>query len=359
MELKRTSGGEPTERPSMRPRPMFRHATAHRMGVRFCLAAFFGAAISLAAQTPPQNSPAALQPNPIVAMREFEVPIDQPYQLGRGDEISVRVNGRPELDGRYVIGPDGRVTLPLSGPVMLAGKTREDAGLAVQQAMSGYYSQVSVTVSVEKYTSNQVLLLGAVEHPGVQNFDRPPTLLEVVSRGGAITAPLRSGDRNSSSELGVPDRVAIYRGSDKVLWVELKKLLDSGSAMADLRLQRDDIVYVPSPSERYVSVLGEVQHPGALPLESSSTLVKLLAESGGITEAAGRYPEIQVIQPSTKKTQVISFKQVLQPGALELTLHPGDIIYVPRSGLARTGYALQQISPLVTLFTAAALVGGR
>ena len=128
--------------------------------------------------------------------------------------------------------------------------------------------------------------------------------------------------------------------------------------MADLRLQRDDIVYVPSPSERYVSVLGEVQHPGALPLESSATLVKLLAQSGGIPEAAGKYPNVQVIQPSTGRTQVISFKQ-LQPNAHELTLHPGDIIYVPRSGLSRMGYALQQVSPLVTLFTAGALFEGR
>ncbi len=338
------------------------HVMNRRIGARCFLAMLLLSAARGFAQSESQKPAApsvALQPNPILAMRDFESPIDRPYELGRGDEISIRVSGRPELDGKYVVGPDGRVTLPLSGPVLLAGNTREQAADAVQKAMSAYYSQVSVTVGVDKYTSNQVLLLGAVEHPGVQSFDRPPTLLEVVSRGGAITAPLRTGNPDSPAELGVPDRVAIYRGSDKVLWVELKKLLDSGSAMADLRLQRDDIVYVPSPSERYVSVLGEVQHPGALPLESSSTLVKLLAQSGGITEAAGRYPNVQVIQPSTGKTQVISFKQVLQPNALELTLHPGDIIYVPKSGLARTGYALQQISPMVTLFTAAALFGGR
>ncbi len=305
------------------------------------------------------QSPAALQPNPVTAMREFETPLDQPYTLGRGDEISIRVNGRPELDGKYVVGPDGRVTLPLTGPVELAGKTREQAAETVQTAMATYYSQVSVTVGIDRYTSNQVLLLGAVEHPGVQNFDRAPTLLEVISRGGAITAPLRTGNTSAPTELGVPDRVAIYRGSEKVLWVELRKLLEGGNSMADLRLQRDDIVYVPSPSERYVSVLGEVQHPGALPLESSSTLVKLLAESGGITEAAGKYPNIQIIQPSTKKTQVVSFKQLLTPSSTDITLHPGDIVYVPRSGLARTGYALQQISPLVTLFTAAAIFEGR
>jgi len=332
------------------------------MSLHGCLLVVAGSGLSLAQKpapvpTDPPQIPAApaLQTNPLVALQAFEGPADQPYQLGQGDEISINVVGRPELGGKYVVGPDGRVTLPLTGPVVLAGKTREQAGEAVQQAMSAYYSQVSVTVGVDKYTSNQVLLLGSVEHPGVQTFDRRPTLLEVVSRGGAITGPSRSGDLSLPGELGVPDRVAIYRGSEKILWVELRKLLESGSPLADLRLQRDDIVYVPSPRERYVSILGEVQHPGALPLESSSTLVNLIAQSGGINEAAGRYPNIQVISPTTGKTQIVSFKEVLQPGKLELTLHPGDIIYVPRSGLARAGYAFQQVAPLVQLFTAAAI----
>ena len=155
---------------------------------------------------------------------------------------------------------------------------------------------------------------------------------------------------------GVPERVAIYRGSDKVMWVELKKLLDSGSPLADLRLKRDDIVYVPSPAEHYVSVLGQVAHPGALQLDSTSTLPKLIALAGGITNEAGHYPNIQVIDPSTGKTRVISFKQVLQPATLDLTLHSGDIIYVPESKFSSTAYVFDKLSPLITVFTATAAI---
>ncbi len=320
----------------------------------------------LDAQQTGTQSP-ALTANPAVALREFEPAADEEYRLGRGDEISIEVIGRPEMNSKHLIGPDGKITLPLVGSVALADKTREQAAQAVEDAYKPYYSMLSVTVGVDRYTSNQVLLLGAVEHPGIQTFDRPPTLLEVVSRGGTVTgsgrlanAPLNNASSyNLQANLipatfGVPERCAIYRGNDKVLWVELKSLLDSGSPLADMRLRRDDIVYVPSSTERYVSVLGEVAHPGALQLESSSTLAKLIALSGGLTDRAGRYPDIRIIQPSTGKTRVISFKQVLQPGALDLTLQSGDIIYVPESGLNRFGYALEKISPLVTLFTAAA-----
>lgn len=314
------------------------------------------------------GQPPALKPNPAAALRDFEPAAGQQYELGRGDEIAIDVAGRPELSSKQVIGPDGRITLPLAGSMVLADMTRDQAAAVVAQAYSPYYSALHVTVGVDKYTSNQVLLLGAVEHPGVQTFDRPPTLLEVVTRGGALTGgPEDAGygnlNRNNSSGgqrgagiQGVPDRVLIYRGSDKMITVDLRQLLESGSPLADLRLKRDDIVYVPSASERVISVLGQVQHPGAFPLEARTTLASLLAVSGGLTDQAGRYPNIQVISPSTNQTRVISFKQVLQPGPLELTLHPGDVVYVPESGFNRAAYAIEKLSPLVTAFTAAALI---
>ena len=308
-----------------------------------------------------------LQPNPQLALREFEPAENQEYELGRGDAISIDFGGRPEMSSKQIVGPDGRITLPMAGAIAVADKTRAQAAQAIVAALTPYYEHLNVTVGVEKYTSNQVLLLGAVEHPGVLTFDRPPTLLEVVSRGGAIGGPRSSGYGNPNGyamqaslqpiTAGVPERVAIYRGADKVIWVELKKLLDSGSALADLRLKRDDIVYVPSTSDRYISVLGQVQHPGALQMDDSMTLAKLLSLSGGFTAEAGKNPSIEVVQPSTGKRRTISFKQILQPSPMDLTLHSGDIVYVPKSGFNNVAYVFDKLSPLVSMFTASALIG--
>lgn len=306
-----------------------------------------------------------LQVNPAIALKEFEPAADAPYQLGRGDAIAIDFSGRSEMNSKQVIGPDGKITLPLAGSILVADKTREEAAAAISAALQPYYTSVNVTVGVEKYTSNQILLLGAVEHPGIQSFDQPPTLLEVISRGGAMEGA--HATRPDATQyavnggvqaigMGVPERCAIYRGTEKVVWVDLKKLLDSGSPLADLRLKRGDIVYVPSASERYVSVLGQVQHPGALQLDDSSSIAKLISLAGGFTGDAGRYPQIQVISPGTGKTRVISFKDVLAARPLDLTLHSGDILYVPQSGFNRIAYSIDKLSPLVTMFTAAALI---
>src|SRR5208283_3629010 len=165
-------------------------------------------------------------------------------------------------------------------------------------------------------TANKILVLGAVEKPGVINFDGTPTLLEALTRSGLDTGP------NKSSQ--IPERCAIYRGHDEVVWVQLKALVDSGNSLADLRLRRDDVIYVPNGSERFVSVLGQVQHPGAVPLTSTSTLASVLAGAGGFTEPAGNKPHIQIVDPATGTSRIVSFNDLLNPAkALEITPKPG------------------------------------
>jgi protein involved in polysaccharide export with SLBB domain len=142
----------------------------------------------------PQASTGGLQTNPQLAMREFEPAENQEYELGRGDSISIDFAGRPEMSSKQIVGPDGMITLPMAGSIAVADKTRPQAAQAIVAALTPYYEHLNVTVGVDKYTSNQVLLLGAVEHPGVLTFDRPPTLLEAVSRGGALGGARNSGE---------------------------------------------------------------------------------------------------------------------------------------------------------------------
>jgi polysaccharide export outer membrane protein len=304
------------------------------------------------AQTQAQEpSDPQLKPNPLDALRKFEPAADEEYSLGRGDEIQIDFSGRPELVAKLVVGPDGRITLPLAGEVMLAGLTRNQAARKIEAALTPYYDNLSAMVTVTKYTANRVMVLGAVDHPGPMTFDGPPTLLEAITRGGL---PLVGPEKRPQ----IPDRCAIYRGSDQVMWVELRKLIDSGSPLADLRLRRDDVVYVPDPAERFVSVMGQVEHPGAIPITGNSTIVSVLAMAGGITEKAGSNAHVQIIDPSSGTSHVYAFKDLLKPSTnLEIVLKPGEIVYVPESGFYRASYFLERLSPLASLAILAAVNG--
>ncbi len=274
---------------------------------------------------------------------------DEEYLLGGGDDIIVTVSGRPELSGPHVIGPDGRITMPVIGTVNIGEKSRDDAAKIIDTALSKYYSgEMSSTVQVTKYGSNHILLLGSIEKPGVITFDQPPTLLEAVTRAGLVY--------NADKTTQMARKCVIYRGDDKVMNVNLSERFDSKRALNNIRLRRNDIVYFPEDQASLVSVLGEVTHPGPVRLANNSTLTTLLAGAGGVTEKAGN-PLIQVITPSTGKVQTVKFKDLLHPPAgTDIALHDGDVVFVPRSGLASTGYFFQQISPIIgigTIFTLA------
>lgn len=321
-----------------------RNRIAHSVLLLIALGA---APLALRAQDTSNPQDPQLKPNPLETLRNFEPAADEEYRLGKGDEITIDIAGRPELKAQLVVGPDGRITLPLAGDLALAGKTREEAANIIQTALSPYYSNLSVQVAVTKYTANKVLVLGAVEKPGVVTFDGTPTLLEALSRSGLETGPNKAAQ--------IPERCAIYRGQNEVVWVDVKNLIDSGNALADLRLRRDDVVYVPNGGERFVSVLGQVQHPGAVPLTANSTLAGVLAEAGGFTEPAGNKPHIQIVDPATGTSRTISFNDLLNPAkSLEIRPKPGEIIFVPQSGFYRATYIVERLSPMIT---AGALIG--
>lgn len=305
-----------------------------------------------------QTGSPQLKTSPMKALQQFEPAANEEYALGPGDEITLDFPGRPELSGKKVVGPDGRITVSLVGPISVADKNRGEVAKLLVDALSPYYKDLTVTVNIDKYGSNRVIIIGSVQHPGVLYFDDTPTLLDVIARGGLLAnsggSTAGAGTRSSLQD-GMPERCAIYRGNDQVVWVDLRQLLQSGNSMADMRLRRNDIVFIPAQQEVFVSVLGAVMHSGAIPLTPDSTLASVLAQAGGLGEGA-KASNIQIIQPSTGKTVTVSLKSLLTvKGVDEVKLHAGDVIYVPTSGFFKTTYVIQRISPIATMGLAAAV----
>jgi len=343
-----------------------------RIGI-VCILLLLSGAVGLEAQEPAQiqaeiqgkiqaheagrgTSEPSLKPNPLETLRNFEPAADEEYLLGRGDEIIVDFSGRPDMQAKVVVGPDGRISLPLAGEVMVAGLSRADAASTVEKALNSYYANLSVQIFVTKYTANRVLLLGAVDHPGTLAFDGTITLLEALARGGMQTGPSKLDQTPGINQ--IPERCAVYRGHNQVVWVELKELIESGNTLADLRLRRDDVIYVPSLADRFISVLGEVQHPGPITLTHNSTLASVLAAAGGITEKAGHNPHIQIVDPVSGSSRLVAFNDLLNPAKpLEVTLKPGQIIYIPQSGFYKATYILERVNPLISFMSMAMYSG--
>ena len=327
---------------------IFQHGFPMLALVPLALFALFALAAAPAAQAQ-QPSPARFSPpvpehtaTPADLLHEFDAPAETDYKLAEGDEIEVDVWGRTELSGKHTIGPDGKITLPYGGSLKVANLTREEVEAAAVNAWKDSYESLKVSVSVEHYQGTRVYVLGRVSTPGALQFDRQPTLLEVISRAGTLPVTGSAADRTPLT------RCVVFRGNAKFAWIDLRALLNNANLSYNIHLQRDDTIYFPDSDDQLVYVMGEVARPGAVHLTQNMTFMAALAQAGGPTKDAGA--KIHLVRHSSGAELDIAINQIIhtRTGDPDVTLENGDILYVGRSGLAKVGYLMQQLSPATT-----------
>ena len=281
-------------------------------------------------------------------IRAFEAPPVENYTLGPGDEITVEVWAHPELSAHHIIGPDGKITVPLTGVLTVAGLTREEAQATIAGPLAKYYSDLSVTVRVDRYTSFRVYILGRVGQAGALQFESQPTLLDVITRAGAL--PMGAGSEKAG--LG---RCAVIR-QDQMIWIDLKALVSQGNLTLNIRLSRNDLVYMPDAGDQLVYVLGQVQKPGAFRLTPDMSFLDAFTQAGGVNDDA-KDTKMILVRASTGAHQEISLKALLDsPPTRNTALEEGDIIYVPKRTLGKFGYLLQKVGPVTSFAILGSLV---
>ena len=262
------------------------------------------------------------------------------YILAPGDVVTVTVWGHPELSGKRTIGPDGDIQLPFVGSFKVAGYNADDAGGRLSSALHEDYLNTAASVTVDSYNGNQVTVLGHVAHQGVLTFANSPTLLEALAMAGA--AP------SKDDQSGMPTRCAIVRGRDRIMWIDLRPLMKGTNLALNIPLQRNDLVFVPDPDDALVYVMGQVKNPGPYPLTANMSFLEALSRAGGPNDNA-QQGKIVLARPSKNTQQVVDLENDIKKGGANYTLEPGDIVYVPKSGLAQVGYFFQQINPLTSM----------
>jgi polysaccharide export outer membrane protein len=246
------------------------------------------------------------------------------------------------------VGPDGVITVPVAGPTKVGLLTREEAASRVRQGLERFYVDPNVQFGVEQYMSNRITVLGRVQNPGMLSFDHPPTLLETLAKAGSLPVI----DKQATLT-----RCAIFRGRDKVIWVDLKRLLNGGQVHLNLRMRPGDLVYIPDSADTMVYVLGSVHRPGAYRLTPDMSVMDALATAGGPNEDA-QPREIGIYRPARQAVERIALQNLMDARQrVNFALEEGDVIFVPKSGIAEFGYVSRQLAAGLSLLTVGTILG--
>jgi protein involved in polysaccharide export with SLBB domain len=170
------------------------------------------------------------------------------YKIGIGDQISVTIWGLPELFPIINITPDqnlrrvdqnGNIFFPYAGLVQALGKTQDELRNDITIALTKYFNDQQVDVTISRFNSQQIFVLGEVTRPSRINITDVP-----VSLSDAIGQSLGLNTNTAGKDVFIIRQEDI-NGNPKIYYANLKSpsyFIDAGKFF----LMNNDIVYVNS-----------------------------------------------------------------------------------------------------------------
>jgi polysaccharide biosynthesis/export protein len=140
------------------------------------LVAMLGVAPAFA-QAPVPPVPA---PRPTVASNATD------YKLVVGDKLRVEVYRDPQASQSLQIRPDGKITLPLVGDVVAAGKTPAALRDSLTTSLKEFMTNPVVTVIVVEAQPQTISVIGEVNGPGTHPIKRETTVIEALAMAGGF-----------------------------------------------------------------------------------------------------------------------------------------------------------------------------
>jgi len=226
----------------------------------------------------------------------------------------------------------GFVNLPDIPPIQVAGLTLEEARQAIQHCYCDHIQGIEVFINYQNRLSKKVELTGAVRTPLIP-VNGKIRLYEILAMAQV------ENNANFFKSYVVRDGVQLP--------VDLYKLINQGDMSQNIVMQGGDRIFIASPSDTTVMMMGEVGSPRAVNLPYGFiSLREALVSAGGILFTGNR-DCIQVIRGNLQnpKIYVLSWDHIIHLPNDSLLLMPGDTVYVCEKPITQWNRFIDQLLP--------------
>jgi protein involved in polysaccharide export with SLBB domain len=158
------------------------------------------------------------------------------YRINVGDVLSIDFFKTTEFSQTITVGPDGAISLPLVGRIVVVGRTVEDVTAELMEGFGREMVNPQITVSIEEYSGLSVYVAGEVVRPGEIEYHGGLTLVQAIFDAGGFNRRARR-----------QEVLVIRPGADLKpvgTIVDVKEILRKGQIKNDFELAPMDIVYV-------------------------------------------------------------------------------------------------------------------
>lgn len=240
-----------------------------------------------------------------------------------------------EMGGFHVL--EGAISLPhIANPIPVAGLTLAEARKIIEDKFRECIKDIEVFISYQARLFHRVELTGLVEKTNFP-LNGHTRLYEVL-----VNAKMHPGANLYASYV-------LREGIQ--LNVDLYKLIHNGDMSQNIVMKAGDKIFIASPADSILTIMGEVRFPRLLPIPYGSlSLREALALAGGIPYT-GCESNIAIIRGSIEcpKIYIIPWKFALHEPNENLLLIPKDIVYVSQKPITQWNLFLSQLQPTLNL----------
>lgn len=258
----------------------------------------------------------------IVYHLKYEI-IPEDYRLEVQDRISVNFPFQPQFGTSALVRPDGKISMPIIGDVAVESKTAMEVATVLNREYRKYFSEPNITVALEAFNVKIDELKKAITTAA-----RGQSKIAPISPDGRISFPLIGGMQAQGFTVAQLEKIINERYAKQV------RNLNTNLILLEIRHPK-------------LYVLGEVERPGAYDIGSVPNVLNALTLSGGFNRRA-ELEEIAIFRNEGLERPIafkVDIKKALKEGIAlaNIKLKPGDIIYVPKTGLTEINDALEKI----------------
>lgn len=157
------------------------------------------------------------------------------YRIGVEDVLEINVWKNPDVSRQVWVRPDGRITVPLAGEMLVQGLTVQAVADGLAEKLKEFFTEPVVTVTLLETNSYNVYLLGRVGTPGIMKLRSPKTVLQVLAMAGGFQEFANTGNIVVTRMVdGKPVRIP----------VDIPRIIKRGDQQ-DFLLLPGDVVVVP------------------------------------------------------------------------------------------------------------------
>jgi polysaccharide export outer membrane protein len=241
-----------------------------------------------------------------------------------GDIVEVQVFDAPEYSVRMPVSPAGQIAIPYAGLFHIDGMTSIEAAPAIARlfVQQQILRDPRVIVTTEQF-GYSVTVMGEVRSPGIYTLAGKKRLLDLLTQAGGVSD--RAGHVIEIFPSGS------MKNPQTVLWDPTLRENDN----AELEIKTGETILVSRCGVVYVG--GNVGRPGAFPLCDSNhtTLSEVIALAQGTKPASWsqRTLLLRTSENGTRVVQKVKLEDVLRGRAVDITMQPDDILFIPPSVL--------------------------